>query len=282
MIQPALIAHICKTAIQFEDNQGRVIMKMKLWAVLISLFAITSMLLPGPADAATGTLKYTFKYRNPDTGVEANLPWGYVYLHDASKPPPMEKFFSRADYINIASFGNGTYSDTNVPAGTWYIRITQRKGANRPNGPPEGGDYTWMQTSPITIVAGQTLNLGTLYAYPFGTSPITITGTVRNSAGAPLAGRYVRAQTVPCYDDGANNNINQCGPVKNLALQPTDASGKYTLQLKDPGTYYIYTSPCVSADYQEISGNVCHYTPAPSNPVVVKIRDTKTVDLVAY
>jgi hypothetical protein len=256
-------------------------MKMKLWAVLISLFAIMSMLLPTPADAATGTLKYTFKYRNPDTGVETNLPYGYVYLHNASKPPPMEKFFSRADYINIASFGNGNYSDAYVPEGTWYIRITQRKGANRPNGPPEEGDYTWMQTAPITIVAGQTLNLGTLYAYPFGSSPITISGTVKNQNGSPLAGRYVRAQTEPCYDDGYNNNINQCGPAKYLALQPTDAGGKYTLQLKDPGTYYIYTSPCITADHDDYSGNRCRYTAAPG-PVMVKIRDAKTVDMVVY
>ena len=238
----------------------------------------------GLADAAPGTLKYTFKYRDPATGIETNLPYGFVYLHDASKPPPMEKFFSRADYINIASFGNGTYSDTNVPAGTWYIRITQRKvigSTTRPNGPPEEGDYTWMQTAPITIIAGQTLNLGTLYAYPFGSSPITISGTVKNQNGAPLAGRYVRAQTVPCYDDGYNNNINQCGPVKNLALQPTDASGKYTLQLKEPGTYYIYTSPCITADHDDYSGNRCRYTAAPA-PVTVKIRDTRTVDMVVY
>ena len=236
--------------------------------------------------AQAGTLTFSFKYRDPATNVESNLNDGFVYLHNASKPPPMEKFFSKADYILSGNFGNGNYS-INVPDGTWYIRITQRKvigGATRPNGPPEEGDYTWMQTSPITLVTGQTspLTLGTLYAYPFGSSPITITGTVRNSAGAPLAGRYVRAQTVPCYDDGANNNINQCGPVKNLALQPTDANGRYTLQLKDPGTYYIYTSPCISADYQDYTGNVCHYTPAPSNPVTVKIRDTKIVDLVVY
>lgn len=256
---------------------------MKLRVFLIfSLFAITSTFSAGPSDAATGTLKYTFKYKDPATGVVTNLTTGYVYLHDATKPPPMEKFFFRADYIDCKSFGNGTYSDPNVPAGTWYIRITQRKAGTRPNGPPAAGDYTWFQTAPITIVAGQTLDLGTLYAYPFGPAPITITGTVRSPSGAPLAGRYVRAQTVPCIEGSYDTTSNQCGPAKDLALQPTDANGKYTLVLRDPGAYYIYTSPCLTIDYDEYTGNRCRYTPAPTNPVIVKIRDVKTVDMVAY
>ena len=210
-------------------------MKKKLWVALISLCAILIMSSFGLAEAATGTLKYTFKSKDPATGVVTNLPYGFLYLRDASKPPPMEKYFSKADYINISSFGNGIYSDPNVPVGTWYIRITQRKAggaATRPLGPPEEGDYTWSQTAPITIVAGQTLDLGTLYAVPFGSSPITITGTIKNQNGVPVAGQYVRAQTEPCIADGYNNNINQCGPAKFLALKPTDANGKYTMQIK--------------------------------------------------
>lgn len=261
-------------------------MKTKHWAALALLFAILTMFCVGLAEAGTGTLKFTLKYNDPSTGVVTNVTQAFVYLHDATKPPPMEKFFSRADQILSGSLGTGSYLFTAVPEGTWYIRINQRM--TRPQtsagalGPPEAGDLTWMQTAPITIVAGQTLDLGTLYAYPFAPAPITITGTVKNASGAPLAGRYVRAQTVPCLDDGYNYNINQCGPVKDLALQPTDANGRYTLLLRDPGTYYIYTSPCISADHNEFSGNVCNYTPASTNPVVVKIRDTKTVDIVAY
>ena len=257
-------------------------MKTKQRAALILFFAMLTIFSVGLAEAATGTLKYTFKYKDPTTGAISNLPSGFVYLHDATKPPPMEKFFSKADYINMSSFGNGNYSDPSVPAGTWYIRITQRKAGNKPLGPPEYGDYTWMQTAPITIVAGQTLDLGTLYAVPFAPAPITITGTVKNSSGAPLAGRYVRAQTVPCLEDGYSDNVNQCGPVKDLAQQPTDANGKYTLVLRDPGAYYIYTSPCLTVDHDDYTGNRCRYTPAPGNPVIVKIRDVKTVDMVAY
>ncbi|RII26827.1 MAG: hypothetical protein CXR31_10510 [Geobacter sp.] len=255
-------------------------MKTKQWATLVSSCVMVLMLTVGLAEAANGTLKYTLKYKDPTTGVETNLTRGYVYLHDATKPPPMEKYFTKADYVNMASFGNGTYSDPNVPAGTWYIRITQRKGAVKAYGPPEAGDYTWMQTAPITITAGSTLDLGTLYAYPFAAAPITITGTVKSQTGAPVAGRYVRAQTEPCRDDGYNYDINQCGPVKLLALQPTDANGTYTLQIKDPGTYYLYTSPCITADYLPYTGNRCEYTAAPANPVTVKIRDVKTVDMV--
>lgn len=255
----------------------------KYWTLFISLFAMLTMFSVGLAEAANGTLKYNFKSKDPVTGVVTNLPYGFLYLRDASKPPPMEKFFSKADYIKLSYISNGTYSDPNVPAGTWYIRITQRKvggGVLRPFGPPEEGDYTWSQTAPITITSGQVLDLGTLYAIPFGLSPITITGTVKNTSGVPVAGRYVRAQTVPCIEDGYNYNINQCGPVKDLALQPTDANGKYTLVLKDPGTYYIYTSPCLTTDFDEYIGNRCGYTAASANPVTVKIRDAKTVDMV--
>jgi hypothetical protein len=258
-------------------------MKTIRWAVLVLICAILSMFSISLAEAATGTLKYAFKYKDPTTGVVTNLSYGFVYLHDASKPPPMEKYFSKADYINLSTYGNGIYSWNAAPAGTWYIRITQRKvvsSPTRPYGPPEQGDYTWMQTAPITIPAGGTLDLGTLYAQPFGSAPITITGTIKNASGAPLAGRYVRAQTEPCRDDGYNNDINQCGPVKDLALQPTDAAGKYTILLKDPGTYYIYTSPCITNLNDPYTGNRCHYSGSPA--VMVKIRDIKTVDIITY
>lgn len=257
-------------------------MKTIRWAVLVLIGANLGIFSVGPTEAAAGTLKYTFKYKDPTTGVVTNLTNGFVYLHDASKPPPMEKYFSKADYINLSSFGNGIYSWATAPAGTWYVRVTQRKGGvTRPYGPPENGDYTWIQTFPVTIPASGTLDLGTLWAVPFGPAPITITGTVKNAGGAPLAGRYVRAQTEPCREDGYNYDINQCGPVKDLALQPTDAAGKYTIVLRDPGTYYIYTSPCLTDTYDAYTGNRCPYSAAP-NPVTVKIRDTKTVDIIAY
>ena len=69
---------------------------------------------------------------------------------------------------------------------------------------------------------------------------------------------------------------------KDLALQPTDVNGKYTLVLRDPGTYYIYTSPCLTVDHDDYTGNRCKYSAASMNPVMLKIRDVKTVDLVAY
>jgi len=259
-------------------------MKTKLWAVLVSLFATTTIFSAGLAEA-NGTLVGTFLYKDPTTGVVQNLVSGFFYLHNATKPAPMEKFFTQADFI----LGPGNYNtgrtSVSVPEGTYYIRFTQRKviqGAYRPYGPPEPGDLTWMQTLPITISTNKTLDLGTqLYAYPFATAPIKITGIVTSAGGVPLAGRYVRAQTEPCHDDGYNYDINQCGPVKNLALQPTDTNGNYTLILRNPGTYYIYTSPCISASYKQYTGNVCQYRGAPG-PVTVKLGDTLTVNLLAY
>lgn len=260
-------------------------MTTKRWAALFSLCALLMMFTAGLAEAAgTGTLKYAFKYKDPATGVETGLPYGFVYLHDATKPPPMEKFYSKADFIDCKSYGNGTYVNPDIPAGTYYIRITQRnplKGYTEPKGPPRVGDYTWFQTTPITITAGQTLDLGTKYAYFYSSSPITITGSVKTQNGVPLAGRYVRAQSQPCYSDGYNYNINQCGPDKHIALTPTDANGKYTLELRDPGTYYLYTSPCLTDQHFQYTGNRCGYTAAPA-PITVQVGDSTTTDFVVY
>jgi hypothetical protein len=257
-------------------------MKTKLWTTLISLCVMFAIFNAGLAEGAgTGTLKFTFKYKDPTTGVDTNVGSAFIYLHNATKPPPLEKFFSKADQILWGSLGDGSYSTTGVPEGTYYIRINQRANPANQNsagslGPPQIGDLTWMQTAPVTIIAGQTLDLGTLYAVPFAFTPITITGTVRSwNGGSPLAGRYVRAQTRSCSD------TDYCGPVKDLALQPTDANGKYTLILRDPGTYYLYTSACLSDEYREYTGNVCPATAAPG-PVKVKIKDNITVDFVVY
>jgi hypothetical protein len=176
-----------------------------------------------------------------------------------------------------------------VPAGNYYIRVLQRKvvgAVTRPFGPPEAGDLTWFQTTPITIGASATLDLGTKYALPFSSSPVTITGTVTSSSGTPQVGRYVRAQTVPCIaplnctGTGCEQYGNECGPTKFLAQQTTDAAGNYTLLLANPGTYYLYTSPCLMAGHNQKDGARCWYTAAPA-PVTVINGDSKTVNMVA-
>jgi len=271
-----------ETIVSTREN----LMKTAHIMVLFSLCVISIICSVSTAAAGNGTLIFSFQYKDPVTAVVTPVPTAYVYLHNATKPPPMEKYFSMADQILWGAFGNGNYRVT-VPEGTWYIRINQRadpakRSSMGSKGPPQIGDLTWMQTAPFTISAGQTVNLGTLYAYPFASAPITITGTVTNGSGVPLAGRYVRAQTVPCTSDGYDNDVNQCGPVKDLAMQPTDANGKYTLVLRDPGAYYLYTSPCISSDYSPYTGNRCTYTPAQGNPVTVKLRDTVTVNITVY
>jgi hypothetical protein len=261
-------------------------MKTIRWTVFVSLWAIVTMFSVGLAEAANGTLKVTFKYKDPATGVEQNLNYGFIYLHNATNNAPMEKFLSKADFIlGPSNHANGT----GVPEGQYYIRILQRKviaGPTRPFGPPEEGDYTWVQTTPITIVANSTLDLGTKYALPFSFSPVTITGTVTSSTGTPQVGRYVRAQTEPCIaplnctDTGCEQYGNECGPTKFLAQQPTDAAGKYTLLLADPGTYYIYTSPCLMHGHNQNDSTRCWYTAAPGSVTVIR-GDTKTVNMVA-
>lgn len=251
--------------------------------VVTALVAISVLLSVQFAQAGSGTLKGTFKYKDPNTGIERILTYGYVYLHSTSKPPPMEKYFSKADYV--LGMTSGSPFSISVPEGTYYMRLLQRKvvgSTTRPYGPPETGDYTWFQTSPITITAGGVLDIGTKYATPFMAFPITLRGTVHTQMGVPMPGRYVRAQTEPCVKDGYDNNINQCGPAKYLAQQPTDADGKYTMYLKSAGTYYIYTSPCLTTANSTYTGNNCPEEPSGGVVVNVSIGDDKALDVTLY
>jgi hypothetical protein len=251
--------------------------KMKKWGGFFSLFVLITVLAAGVAEA--GTLSLTFKYKN-SSGVEQPLNYAYVYLRNAANEPPMEKFFSPADYISGPSTAAGVVTIYNVPEGNYYIRATRRNPlAARPLGPPETGDYMWNQTKPITITAGTT-NLGTKYAWIWGSAPIAISGTVKTPAGVPLANRYVRLQTEQCVEGGPDNGPNYCGPEKHIALQRTDASGNYTLFLRAPGTFYIYESQCLGDQHREYEGNPCMGVYAGS--VTVKDGDNKTVNIVGY
>ncbi len=255
-------------------------MKMKQWFTLLSLAVLISIFSTGIAEA-NGTLTFNFRYKDGN-GVETVLPYAFVYLQDGTKDPPMEKNFTHALYVLWGSLSNGLYN-ISVPAGTYYIRITQRNplenGRLQPEGPPKSGDYTWRQITPITVSDNTVIDLGTVYANLFDPG-IEITGTVKNVSGAPLSGRYVRAQTVPCYTDGYNYNINRCGPDKYLALRQTDAEGKYTLFLKTPGTYYVYISSCLGDESQLYTGNPCTGTQGAA--ITVHAGDNKILNMVGY
>src|SRR6266511_3224439 len=97
-------------------------MKIKRVA-LIALFAIVTIFSVDMADDGTGTLKFTFNSKDPVTGVITSVGSAFTYLHDATKPPPMEKFFAKADQILWGSYGTGLYIIPNIPEGTYYIRI---------------------------------------------------------------------------------------------------------------------------------------------------------------
>lgn len=214
---------------------------------------VTPITTPG-SGAANGTLQFTFVYKA--SGVEQPLAQAYVYLRDASQLPPMEKYFSPADYIYGPTDMNGQLS-VNVPAGKYFLRITRRapltNTSPQPLGPPEPGDYSWSPIIPVTISANTVTDLGTQIAQAFGTPLIDITGYVEDTTGAGVPGRYVRAQTQLCSMDYAN-----CGPVKLLATARTDANGKYTLLLNEPGTYFIIESKTLGDQdpSQSAPGNV--------------------------
>jgi hypothetical protein len=235
--------------------------------------------------AEAGTLSVTLKYVD-NNGIEQPLPRAYVYLQDGSAKPPMEKVFRQAKYILGPSNSSGRIS-ADVPEGTYYIRINRRNPLNAsPLGPPRDGDYTWFQTDTITIGASGTVDLGTKIAsYYFGTT-ITISGTVKNYTGAPLANRYVRAQLEPCIpysynpEDDTYQLSNMCGSVKYLAKSLTDSSGKYVIELRDPGTYYIYSAPCLGDQHREYSGNPCMGRHGAT--VTVSVGDNITAHIIGY
>jgi hypothetical protein len=235
---------------------------------LIAAWMVAGLLCAGAAQAGTGTLTGVLRYVDPATNVDQGLSDAYVYIRSAAVSPPLEKFFSKPDYV-LGPSVNGGFSVT-VPEGTYYVRLLRRQTVTPGGqyGPPEDGDLTWFNQGTVTVAAGATVDLGTRYAAPFYIYPVTITGIISNSTG-PFAGRYVRAQTVPCYEDGYDSNVNECGPNKYLATQKTDSNGRYTLYLRDPGTYYIYTSACLTTAYNLYTGNKC---PETAGPVVTVTR----------
>lgn len=233
----------------------------RILTVLTLSFA--AVLLFSSISAANGTVRVTFKTKDGN-GVEQPLPYTYLYLRSGTEEPPLEKFFRSADYIFGPSNSLGFIS-ASVPAGTYYIRLTRRAqlgGAVRPLGPPEAGDYSWTDYKKITVVNNTVTDLGTKYAVPFA-QPISITGVVKDrNTGAPLAGRFVRAQTEPCieadyssWDPAEWVDSNRCGEEIYLAQQQTDAQGRYTLLLQKPGTYYIVESRTLGDRHQQYSGN---------------------------
>jgi hypothetical protein len=259
-------------------NYRKAVTPMNKWIAFCSFIMV--MTISSNGLAGSGTLTATFKYKD-SSGFEQPLAGAYVYFQDASKKPPLEKYFVNALYILGRSSTDGVIS-VSVPEGSYYIRITKRdplSGNTNKLGPPEPTDYTWSQTTPVTISANATTNLGIIYA---GSLPITVTGAITNSSGAPVAGRYVRAQTEPCYTDGYNSNVNNCGPVKFIALQRTGSDGRFTIKLRDPGTYYIYQTDCLlghTTVYQyPYSGNPC--MGSYSGTVTVNSGETKTLDIV--
>ncbi|MCL7487992.1 MAG: hypothetical protein M8357_07460 [Desulfobulbaceae bacterium] len=253
-------------------------------AVIILLSAM-AMLGGGTAEAANGTVKVTFKHKDA-AGVEQPLSSAYLYLRDGAEPPPLEKSFRNADYIFGPSDGAGRIN-ASVPEGTYYVRLTRREPLDKvaqPLGPPEAGDYTWTDYNVITVTADGVTDLGTKYA-DFFSKPITITGVVVNSSnGVPLVGRYVRAQPEPCIEaDYSSFNAadwvdsNRCGPEKYMAQRRTDDQGRYTLLLREPGTYYIIESKTLGDKHVEMSGNRSS-TGWAMGPITVNAGDTIVLD----
>ncbi len=250
------------------------------WLTHFYLCLLAATLLVSVAEGA-GSLTVTVTGKDA-SGAIVPLTYAYVYLRSTANDPPMERYYSPADLIGGPSSVNGMINVTNIPEGDYYVRITRRNplgGQLRPLGPPEPGDYTWNQARPITISSNTTTNLGTKVTWAYGSAQTSISGTVTSYAGVPLSGRYVKATVVPCIEaDGYSGTpSNQCGPEKHLALERTDADGKYTLFLRAPGTFYIYESTCLGDHHQEYTGNPC--IGYGTGPITVNSGEQKIVNI---
>jgi hypothetical protein len=238
---------------------------------LFFAFVIINLLAAGIAEA-NGTLRVTFKLKNPD-GSELGLENAYVYLQKGEEPPPMEKFFSKPEYI-LGPTNTAGYLSTSVPPGEYFVRITRRK--NTPYtklGPPEPDDYSWTPVLPILITSGMVTDLGTQYAELFGV-PIRISGVVKHARfGNAMENRYVRAQSEPCIQGDPTTWPNYCGPDRFPAQLKTDANGAYTILLKDPGVYYLSVSQFLGLHSYTLGG---------IGPITVSAGDDLKIDILSY
>lgn len=193
--------------------------------------------------SGTGTLTVTVTYNG------AALSGAYVYLQDGSKSqPPMLQYLQAPNQIIGPSSSTGVITATKVPAGRSFVMVMKRGTYKGKLGPAQPGDYTWIYTGNppvITINNGATVALGSVNTSIFSAAGtgVTISGTVKGSSGAALAGWSVKVTTVPCGSGGYGHaySYNQCGSVRYPTV--TDANGNFSVSIGTAGTYYVYASP---------------------------------------
>ncbi len=239
-------------------------MKKRL-PVFIGLM-LAAVLFAGSA-MADGTLTATFLYKDPGGAIHP-LDNAYVYLHvyPPSGSPIMEKYFRNAQYVLGPSDANGNFS-VSVPNGVYRVFIRRSPlAATSTNeyGPPSRGDLIWYSAgSTINVTTGSLIGLGAVYATVFApqTASISISGKVTNSSGTPQTGWFVMATTAPCQV-GAGGQVGGCPGMKYPARELTDSNGNYTINLGNPGTYYVYAQP-YAAYFQAFQDEVPYTTCPP-------------------
>ncbi|MDA8171443.1 MAG: hypothetical protein M0Z48_06400 [Nitrospiraceae bacterium] len=207
---------------------------MRKWfSIIIAL--MFALVFSAGAAMANGTITATVLHNGQP------LQYACIYLQSNNQLPPMEQYYRNAVYTSAASNVNG-YVSISVPAGTYYVRIIRRVTSVSWQSPPFSGDYTWFYPGSITVTTNGVVNLGTVNTTVYG-QDVTISGTVKGASGKVLAGWAVKATTAPCESGNWSyaHSFNECGPARYPAF--TDASGNYTITLKNTGTYYVYASP---------------------------------------
>jgi hypothetical protein len=116
---------------------------------------------------------------------------------------------------------DGTASITGLEAGTYVIQFTTGNAPGTPTFYYPGVSQSYAAT-PVTVAAGQTVDLATVSA----STTSTVSGVIKAAGGATLDGVTVTAYGV---SDGSTP----------LVQATTDANGKFIIYGADPGTYAI-------------------------------------------
>lgn len=234
----------------------------------------------GNVDVADSTRVVEFNPSNASgTWTVLGAPGSYEPLNDAwvylQNPANqiMMKYFRPAEDILGPSDSSGIIN-ASVPDGTYRVMILRRApltstpAAGLQYDPPDTGDYAYIYPGTITVNDGSTVNLGAIDAKPFvPAGSITVTGTVLISSmwtgttwvsNVPAANAFVFASPVNCagYGGDRTHGGENCPGAEMLPAQaPADSSGHFTINLRDPGTYYIYYGNDYPA-YRALTGYV--------------------------
>ncbi len=204
---------------------------------ILSSATVTATAADQPNSPTMGVATVSGQVLLPDKSPMANGV-ALLFAHTNGPPPHPHKYWRIPDAItNIGSDGKFTLQ---LPNGTFYLMIAQ-KNPEADIGPPTGSEYLYVHNAadgklrPLTVKAGDTIDLGSLYAKLWAadlsqrTSGLTaVEGVIRDLDGQPVEKAVVFAY--------------QAKRASGRPLYVSDRTGKdgvYQMRVYEGGTYYL-------------------------------------------